>query len=152
VKNPPLTSPRFEPYGKVIVEACWPGLWTVAIPCVLGPVKIQLSVDPQASWVLRDSRRCSAAGIYETAAEAFLPTAPLGALIAKVGGGSADCPPPSGTAILEGAGRKVAVGTFAVLDVKESESGALFLTMNDRLSGFAAHGGHLHVAIAVAIG
>jgi hypothetical protein len=42
------------------------------------------------------------------------------------------------------------VGTYAVIEVKKEDSGALFLTMNDTLAGFAAHRGSLKVKVSLA--
>jgi hypothetical protein len=134
-----------------VVEARGLTLWTIALRWLPGPAKVQFEVDAMTTWVPRDGERCGATGLYELDANALLPAAPIGALIGRIGGGNADgpvtatSPAPAGT-------RQFAVGTFAVIDVKDTESGALFLTMNDTLAGFRQHSGHLRVRIDVAPG
>ncbi len=50
-------------------------------------------------------------------------------------------------------GRKVfTVGTYCVVTLASSDSGALFLTMNDAPENFKDHSGELHVLIEEAPG
>lgn len=149
-----MTEPTFVKRAEVNVEARGRTLWTLGLSYVVGPVRIQIKADPSAQWSL-GSKTCGPSGSYDTEAQALLPSAPIGALIGKIGGGDADCPAPptdQGGAGQQPAGVKVfAIGSYAVIDVKSGEAGALFLAMNDKLSAFTTHSGHLTVTVFVAV-
>jgi hypothetical protein len=127
-------------------------LWTQIGPYIAGPVKLKIEVvDPAAVWQYSTDHWCRAGGTTRNDAAALLPGAPIGALVGKLGGSTADCPPPPGPAgpsPMPAGNRTFAVGTFAVIEVKAEESGPLFLGMNDTLAGFAQHAGALKVKIA----
>lgn len=71
--------------------------------------------------------------------DAILPSAPVGALIAKVGGSRA------GTTD----GRLFVVGKKALLQLDQNTSGPLFLTINDQLSGLQNNDKSIKVRISI---
>ena len=130
-------------------------MWTLAEDYIAGPVKLKIeAVDQDALWQYAPDQYCKAGGTTRNDLAAILPAAPIGALIAKVGGSSADFPPPAGAGGQPGtllAGIKLfAVGAYAVVEIKDTESGPLFLAMNDTLAGFPHHAGTMKVKISLA--
>ena len=152
-----MTEPVFRDTKEVKVEAKSVSLWTLALNYVTGPVRIQMQVpvEDMTQWTY-GSGKCGPGGTYDLSASAILPFAPIGALIAKVGGGDAECP---GLPATSGAAPQTlptsklyAVGRYSVIEVKAGEGGPLFLTMNDDVKNFVNHGGVLTVKVAIAVG
>ena len=141
-------------HDKEIDISAGPPLWTMAEDYITGPIKLKIEVvDPEAVWQFAVETYCKAGGTMRNDPAALLPAAPIGALIGKLGGGTADFP----AAVTGGvqpaalAGVKLfAVGTYAVIEVKKDDSGALFLTMNDTLAGFANHRGKMKLKVSLA--
>jgi hypothetical protein len=77
----------------------------------------------------------------------LLGNALYGALIAKIGGSSADLPDSTSPAISYTAKKVFPVGSFSIISVGATEGGPLFLTMNDSPDGFENHSGDLWVQI-----
>jgi hypothetical protein len=129
-------------------------LWTLALSYVSGPVKVRIACDASNQWTC-GTETCSAGGTFAGNPDALLPSAPVGALIGKLGGSNVDCPPfvKENAAVMQPAQgpRLMGIGTHGIFDVKASESGPLYLTMNDRVSAFATHDGGLEVTIEIAI-
>ena len=131
-------------------------LWTLIDDYIAGPAKVKIEVqDPDnALWQYATDHYCGPGGTAKNDVGALLPTAPIGALIGKVGGSSADCPGPlvQGLAPVPAAGspKMFTVGRFAVIKLATEDSGPLFLAMNDLLSGFPQHSGKIKVTVSTA--
>lgn len=123
-----------------VVPASPTGLWTPVLEFVEGPITLKFAAS--GTWETVRGRPCGADGEFanDTADDALTTLAPIGTLIAKVGGGTADRPQADSKSVF-------AVGTFCVLVLGADEKGALFLTMNDRVRGFASHAGQLAVEV-----
>ena len=70
-----------------------------------------------------------------------------GALIAKIGGSTADIPDGGSPGTPYGTKKVFAVGSRCIISLASSEGGPLFFTMNDWPECFANHDGVLHVLI-----
>jgi hypothetical protein len=137
------------------IQARGSDLWTLVQDYVAGPVKLRIEViDANALWQPATDQSCKAGGTGRNDVGALVPSAAIGALIGKVGGSTADCPPAVTQGTIPqpspGSPKVFAVGMYAVIDIKADESGPFFLTMNDILSGFINHTGEMTVKIAVA--
>ena len=73
--------------------------------------------------------------------------APMGALIGKLGGSSADQPDTSPNAPPYGNKKVFAVGTYCVIALAKDDSGPLFLTKNEVLDSFKDDMGSLWILI-----
>jgi hypothetical protein len=149
-----MTEPAYPPESaatEVVVHAKPKGVWTRALDFVSGPAHIKITMETSEQWST-GTAMCGAAGLYEVSADAFLATAPVGSLIAKIGGSDADCPPPPATTGIAQPFKIHAVGNHGVIRLAADESGPLFLTMNDTLANFRKHLGQLTVKIRIAIG
>jgi hypothetical protein len=150
-----MTEPIFRDEKIITVEAKGETLWTLALPYVSGPAKVRITAEATSRWN-PGTKECGPGGLLEGLFDGMLPTAPRGALIGKLGGGDSDCPAflrASDTTGAIGAMTGVfAVGSYCVLDVKAAEGGALFLTMNDKVSAFADHAGAIEVKVSVSVG
>jgi len=149
-----MTEPNWQNLTRVAIRANPDGLWTKVADFVAGPRKLRFTAT--GSWNLAQGRPCGpdgsrAAGSPE---RAFLPAAPLGALIAKLGGSSADAPPPSapGAAAPPSCSYLMfAVGSFCTLEIQAASKGPLFATMNDQLAGFDLHSGEITLVVDEAL-
>jgi hypothetical protein len=89
--------------------------------------------------------RASASG---TGKNGLLPVSALrGALIAKIGGSTADVPDPSNPTTPYGSKRVFAVGLFCVVSLAAADAGPLFVAMNDSVGSKSGHAGTLQVAV-----
>jgi hypothetical protein len=153
-----LTTPTFHEERTVAVEAKG-ALWTLALDFVAGPARIRLEVVPQdgkMEWTCGTSV-CGPGGTLALSSTAIVATAPIGALVAKIGGGEAECPGlPVGAGLspqpLPPSSMVYAVGRYAVITLKSGDGGPLFLTMNNDVKSFVDHSGTLNVKIAIAVG
>ncbi len=134
------------------ISATSSALWTVALEYVAGATKLKIEViDLTSVWQYSTDHWCRAGGTMRNEVAALLPSAPIGALIGKLGGGTADCPAPpgaSGPSPMPAGNKVFSVGTYAIIDVKAEDSGPLFLAMNDVLAGFPQHAGSVKVKIS----
>jgi hypothetical protein len=150
----PLKDENNKANDREIEISAGPPLWTMAVKYIVGPVKLKIEVlDPNAVWQFAAGTSCDASGTMRNDPLAMLPAAPIGALIGKLGGGTADFPaPPTATDSAQApAGVKLfAVGTYAVIEVLKTDSGPLFLAMNDTLTGFATHRGNMKIKVSLA--
>jgi hypothetical protein len=141
-------------HDKIVEVSAGPPIWTMAEDYITGPIKLKIEViDPEAVWQFAQETSCKAGGTIRNDATSLFPAAPLGSLIGKLGGGTADFPPPPtavGQPVPLAGVQLFAVGIFAVIEVKKEASGALFLTMNDTLAGFVNHRGSLKIKISLA--
>jgi hypothetical protein len=129
------------------------GIWTKVLEYVNGPRKLCFEV--AGNWSYSPRHECGPDGNRNEGgiADLLVPSAPVGAVIGKIGGSSADRVPPPGAVIF-------VVGSFCVIEIPPSGvggpagvpgvaipgggavvSGALFLTMNDRIDRFDQHSG-----------
>jgi hypothetical protein len=149
--------PQWTPLKRFKVEARPTGLWSVVSDYVPGSRLLRFTLlDKNAqnlpvstSWSPATGVQCGADGIGIATAKAGLltPSALCGALIAKLGGSSADVPDGSQPTAPYGNKRVFAVGSHCVISLAATEGGSLFLTMNDSPEGFANHSGELYVLI-----
>ncbi|HYM75664.1 MAG TPA: hypothetical protein VE377_06765 [Candidatus Dormibacteraeota bacterium] len=148
---------KWTPLKRVRIEARPTGLWSVVTDYVPGSRLLRFSLldkDPQnqpvpLSWNPAEGVRCGADGIGIAPGKSGLLTggALYGALIAKIGGSSADIPDASQPTSPYGSKRVFGVGSHCVISLASTEGGPLFLTMNDNPEGFVNHAGALHVLI-----
>ncbi len=152
-----MTDPNWQPLQKMDIPANPEGLWTKVLDFITGPRKLRFTA--KGSWQLTPGRSCGADGSRAAGspASAFLPSAPLGALIGKIGGSSADAPPPPAPGVVvpavpvSGGPLVIAVGSFCTLEIQATTKGPLFVTMNDQLAGFDLHSGTLELTIDEAL-
>jgi hypothetical protein len=118
------------------------GLWTRVCDYIEGPVKLKLEANGEWAY---SKKRCGPDGAPQEGlvADALVPSAPLGTLVGKIGGSSADKPDVS-------KGLVFAVGSYCVVSLDNTARGALFLTMNDVVSRFDEHDGEISVTISEA--
>jgi len=157
VADKPTFTELKDAQNNVLVFEIPAGLpvWTLAVDYIAGTVKLKIEVEASDSlWQYAPDQYCKAGGTTRNDLAAILPAAPIGALIGKVGGSTADFPPPAAAGgqpgTLPTSIKLFAVGVYAVIDVKDTESGPLFLTMNDTLAGFPNHAGTMKVKISLA--
>ena len=153
-----MTNPSWKELVRAKVPAQPEGLWNIVFPYVYGPCLLKMTAvtqddhgnDIPTKWKTTANDECSANGLLrppKAPASFLVPSAPFGAVIAKIGGSTADLPEtsPSGGPY---PGRKVfVVGSCTVVSLASTDCGPLFLTMNDSPSGFAEHAGELWVLI-----
>jgi len=129
---------QFSKY--VSVEAKRKTLWT-HVEDIEGPVLVKLEVAaPNATWRYAEDRSCGPDGDLTSLiarSRCLCPGAPVGALIGKLGGSSAGIDD----------GKIFPVGRYCVVDVP-SDSGALFLSINDEVTGMEDNDDTLAVAIS----
>ena len=135
-----MTQPDWKPLTLVTntVRAKPDGLWTLVHEYMEGPVKLKLTASGQ--WYFAPGRSCGPDGLRDVGYgdTLLLGSAPLGALIAKVGGSSAEKPD---------AGKQVifAVGQTCVIQLDDKAKGPLFLSMNDSPLRFGGHSKDLKI-------
>jgi hypothetical protein len=82
-----------DDHDREIDISAGPPLWTMAEDYIQGPVKLKIEVvGPAATWQFAAGTYCDACGTMRNDPNALLPAAPIGALIGKLGGGTADAP------------------------------------------------------------
>lgn len=114
------------------------GLWTIVYWYLEGPMKLKLQATGQ--WEYSPAKKCSpdggrSAGLLQ---DSLVLSAPVGALIGKIGGSTADKPDPTKQLVFT-------VGSTCVILLDDKTKGALFLTMNDQVSRFDDHSGEISV-------
>lgn len=142
---------RDEPKGKsmdwsevrdsIEIKAKPDGIWTVAYEYVQGPALIKIEANDD-QWEYAPGKKSTANGDLSSLLcpqQAILPSAPVGAMIGKVGGSTA------GTSD----GRLFVVGKTSVLPLDQNTSGPLFLTVNDELTGLQNNSGSIKVKISI---
>ena len=156
-----MAKPTFTPLkdsgnnDRIIEVPAGPELWALVEDYILGPIKLKVEVvDPEGLWQYAANQYCKATGTMRNDLGSILPAAPIGALIGKLGGSAADFPPPAPAPLslpptLPVGIRLFAIGSYAIVDVKDIDSGPLFLAMNDTLSAFPAHAGKIRVKVSI---
>ena len=130
-----------EVKDNIEVKAMPDGTWTWAYDYVKGPALIQIEADGR--WHYNAEKECSADGHLNavfSSQNTILPDAPVGALLAKIGGSTAGAKD----------GRVYLVGSRCLLEIDEKTSGPIFLTINDELTGMSDNSGSVTVKISIA--
>lgn len=115
------------------------GLWTMVHEIVTGPCLVK--IEAEGTWQYADEKEAKCGpdgqvGSYLSASRCINDKAPVGALVAKVGGSTAD----------QGGKETFVAGSFCVAKL-EAKSGALFLTINDVPAGYADNQGKLKIQV-----
>lgn len=127
--------------AEIEVPAKPAGVWTLAHEYLEGPALIK--VESQGEWTYSTAKTCGPDGDLNalvSSAHAILASAPLGALIMKVGGSTA------GTSD----GETHVVGRAGIVRIDDGKRGPIFLTINDELTGLADNSGELKVKLSIA--
>jgi len=130
-----------EVKDNVEIKAKPEGIWTLVHEYVRSPALVEIEANND-EWEYAPGKKCSANGDLGSTLhpqDAILPSAPVGALIGKVGGSTA------GTTD----GRLFVVGKRALLQLDQNTSGPLFLTINDQLSGLQNNDKSIKVKISI---
>jgi PA-IL-like protein len=127
------------PHGvETEVKAKPDGLWTIAREFVAGPARIRF--EAKGSWKYSPDSPCGPDGdmlSMISPGQTILKSAPVGSLIAKIGGSSAG--QTDGTLYL--------IGSFAVIEIGADVKGPLYLTINDDPGGFMNNSESLKVKV-----
>ena len=116
------------------------GLWTLVLDYVEGPCLLKIAAAENDSWSYSPTSQCGADGDPRSMLltdRCLHPTAPVGALIAKIGGSSAG---------IKEDGVVSLVGKAGVITV-EAPGGPLYMTMNDEVSGMWNNAGTMRVLV-----
>jgi hypothetical protein len=126
---------------NVKVKARPDGVWTLALEWVNGPAVLKFEAgDEEWFYAEPDASNTRADGHLSSllaAKSCLLPSAPVGALIGKIGGSSAGVS--DGTVFV--------VGKFCLVEIDKSK-GPVYLTINDELTGFGNNRGEISVKIS----
>jgi hypothetical protein len=128
-----------EEKKDIEVRAKPDGIWTWVYEYVKGPAIIKFEAN-DAKWKYASNKQCTADGDLRSMVctqNCIVPGAPVGALVAKIGGGTA------GTRD----GRVFVVGRMCIVEIDQNTSGPILLTMNDELTGMANHEDSVKVSI-----
>jgi hypothetical protein len=149
--------PAWQKYKCIEVKALPTGIWNLVSSYIPGSRLLRFTVvnrdangDPVlTTWDTGTGTNCSADGIITSPPKSgLLSTGTLfGSLVGKLGGSSADVPDSSAPTAPYGTKRVFGVGSHCVISLASTESGPLYLTMNDSPDGFASHSGSLQVLI-----
>jgi len=131
--------PNEWPSGvEVEVNAKPSGLWTIAREFIAGPARIRF--EAEGTWKYSPDSPCGPDGdmlSMISSSQTILKSAPVGSLIAKIGGSSAG--QTDGTLYL--------IGSFAMIDIGADLKGPLYLTINDDPGGVTNNSGSLKVKV-----
>jgi hypothetical protein len=117
------------------------GMWTAVYEYVSGTSILRFKA--KGDWAYAKDRKCGPDGVRGLGLpqDVLVPGTPLGALVGKIGGSSADKPDPAKQQVF-------AVGSECVVGLDGKFSGTLFLTMNDEPTQFASHDGEIEIEIS----
>lgn len=132
-----MTRPNWQSLASGIVVPARPvALWTRAVDYVAGPIKLKIKSDPICNCTAATGSTPGPDGdptqLQSTTAPPLLPSALIGALIAKIGGSAADSTAPvflaSGTLPVAAVGfpTPVSVGSFCIFDLLPHKRGLSF--------------------------
>lgn len=155
-----MGQPTWRELGKVKVPEAVTSLWTKALDYVTPGKLYRIVVQPIAAtppgmgttpqtWTPESATTaCTADGDPSLARSdsVMLDTSPAGALVAKVGGSTADVQPDKDKLMVFSAGRHC---VFSVADA--AKAGSLYLGINDTVSSRAKVQGQLEVSIYEAL-
>jgi hypothetical protein len=137
-----MTAPQWEnlTLARPSIPANPEGLWTPVLEYIEGAVKLRITAT--GLWSYLPNTNCGPDGYRAggLADDALSTRAPLGALIGKIGGSTADIPDAEKDIVF-------VVGSFCVVTLTAEQRGPLFMTMNDRVAWFAHHTGELRISI-----
>ena len=117
------------------------GTWTWVFDYVQGPAL--LKIEAEGKWRYSATKECGPDGDLNSLVQpgqAVSASAPIGALLVKIGGSTAG----------KDDGKVHVAGTRAVISIDANSSGPVFVTINDELTGFADNSGSLSVTLSVA--
>lgn len=138
VENPMIAPIPWSKLAVVTVPAVPTGFWTLAHDFLQAGTFVKLEANGEWSFSKGTKNGPDGdPGALLTAAAALEPKAPVGALIAKVGGSTAGAAD----------GDLFTVGSYAVIKVKAA--GSLYLTINDHPTGFKDNDGALTVNVSI---
>jgi hypothetical protein len=138
-----MTKPNWsELVHGVAVPARPAGIWTKVYDYVSGPRRLRFRATGQ--WKFAASKQCGPDGDLSAGTAGLLQSCPVGSLVAKIGGGTADTAALTAVAGMPTPAFIFPVGSFCTIDLPSGLSGALFLTMNDSTAsddkkGFSVH-------------
>ncbi len=115
------------------------GYWTLVVPFVKPDTLVRIEAQSD-EWHYTADRACGPDGVaasYISNASCLNTDAPVGALIGKIGGSTADTK-----------GDLFVVGRYCVVKVKTDHEGPLFLTINDARAGFQDNTGEIQVTVS----
>lgn len=124
---------------EIEVEAQTTGAWTLAEEYIRGPATLKIEAE-NTEWEYAHGKKCTADGDLRSllvSTNTIIPTAPVGSLIAKIGGSTAGFKD----------GHLYIIGRMSVLDIDQSTNGPLFLNINDELTGMWNNSGKIKVKI-----
>lgn len=125
----------------VKVKAKPDGVWTLALEWVNGPAVLKFEAgDEEWFYAEHDTSKARADGHLASllaTKNCLLPSAPVAALIGKIGGSSAGAA--DGTVFV--------VGKFCLVEIDKSK-GPVYLTINDELTGLGNNRGEISVKIS----
>jgi hypothetical protein len=135
VTNTVLAKPSGLPPGQPA------GLWTLVADFVEGPALLKITATAENRWAYAESAAavCGADGdtdAFLLRSKCLVPTAPVGALIGKIGGSSAGVS--DGTTFV--------AGRVCVVRVPD-DGGPLYLTINDEYTGMANNADFITVQV-----
>jgi hypothetical protein len=136
----PMTTLWKETTTGITIPARPKGIWTLAHDFVEGPAVIK--VEAVGTWSYTPGVACEADGDLNgllNGGALLVPGAPVGSLVAKVGGSSAGD--------TDGVVRVIGQVGYITLDAKTS--GPVFLTINDDKTGLRDNAGQLTVTISI---
>jgi len=148
-----MTQPNWSELVRgVTLRARSDGLWTKVWDYVAGPRRLRIVANGRWTLVTNPATQCGPEGnpVSGVAGLLLLPTALAGSLVAKIGGGTSDYWVPAAGASTPATPTSILifpVGSFCTIDIPQTVSGALFLTMNDAPAGFPNHDGTITVDI-----
>src|ERR1041385_6029454 len=137
----PMATPAWTKIAENIRIEANPasGLWTNVCE-YLGPKRlIKIEANKTSTWKYGEGKPCGADGDLDgDGAELMVQTAPLGALIGKMGGS---------TAVNETENPLFVVGSLIVMRLKDTQEGPLYLTINDSPKGLADNSDGIQVNV-----
>lgn len=143
--SPPSTGTITQPadnewpfHTEVDVQAKPNGLWTVVREFITGPARIRFKAT--GSWRYVPDSECGPDGdmlSMISSDQSIFKGAPIGSVIAKIGGSSAG----------QTDGSVYLIGSFAVVEIGSSVKGPLYLTINDDPTGLANNSGKMKVEV-----
>ncbi len=118
------------------------GIWTLVCEYLKGPAKLR--IEATGAWDYSPTKSCGPDGARSAGflADALIASAPLGALIGKIGGSPAEKP--------DSRCMPFVAGSYAVVILDDKTEGALYFTMNDQVSHFDEHDKAVTISITQA--
>jgi hypothetical protein len=138
--------PSWQPLSLITsaVVARPAGLWTLVADFIEGPALLRITADPQDSWSYSDIQTATCGPDGDPRAliattRCLVPSAPVGALVGKIGGSSA----------ASNDAKPFAVGHNCVVRVPD-DGGPLYLSINDEPAGMDNNAQTIEVRVSIA--